>query len=88
MAVAFLVAVAVLAAAGLRRSDAFAAGLPAVLARGAAAAGAGMGSGSGVTASGAMASASAGSAAATPIVLDSVRWQVSHVMIVRTSVPS
>jgi hypothetical protein len=36
----------------------------------------------------ATASAAGGSAAATPIVLDNVRWQVSHVTMVRTSAPS
>ena len=48
----------------------------------AAAAGAGVGSGSGAAAAG------SGSALATPIELERVRWHVSHVTIVCTSVPS
>jgi hypothetical protein len=45
----------------------------------------------GISAAGAFASAvssAAGSVPATPTVLERVRWQVSHVVIVRTSVPS
>jgi hypothetical protein len=38
--------------------------------------------------SGATGSSSAGAVPATPMVLDSVRWHVSQVMIVRTRVPS
>jgi len=53
---------------------------------------AGSGSGVGVAAAGAStffgSSAAAGSLEATPIELDSVRWHVSHVTIVRTRVPS
>jgi hypothetical protein len=66
-------------AAGLRCAAAFAAGLTAGF--GAAATGSGAGGG-------AIGSGSAGIVLATPMVLDSVRWHVSHVTIVRTSVPS
>jgi hypothetical protein len=67
--------------AGLRGGAGFAAGGAAAL--GAAAVGSGAGDGSAATVSG-----SAAGVLATPIVLDSVRWHVSQVMIVRTSVPS
>lgn len=43
---------------------------------------------SATTGSGFDSSTGSGSAAATPIELDSVRWHVSQVTIVRTSVPS
>jgi len=53
---------------------------------------AGAGAAAGVTAGGAStvlgSSAAAGSLEATPIELESVRWHVSHVTIVRTRVPS
>ena len=69
---------------GLRGAARFAAVLAgSLLAEGAA--GAGSGAGSDVTPTG---SVSAGSALATPIELDSVRWQVSQVTMVRTSAPS
>ncbi len=68
---------------GLRRAAGFAAGFSGfVLAGGAVAAGSGAGSGS--SAMGWV----AGSAFATAIELDSVRWQVSQVTMVRTSAPS
>jgi len=65
-------------AAGLRRALDLAGRPPALLATAA-----GSGAGSGATGAG-----STGATPATPTVLDSVRWQLSQVMIVRTSVPS
>jgi hypothetical protein len=68
-------------AAGLRGGPGFASGRATAV--GVAAAGSGAGEGSDATVSG-----SAAGVPATPIVLDRVRWHVSQVMIVRTSVPS
>jgi len=66
-------------AAGFRCATGFGFGLAAAVVATAA------GSGAGSVATG---SSSAGAVPATPMVLDNVRWQVSQVMIVRTSVPS